>query len=33
MNDGGTLAVDDDFGLGLSLIIDGLERRETRLGD
>ena len=31
--DGGTLGVDDEFGLGLSLIIDGLERRETRRGD
>ena len=28
--DGGTLGVDDEFGLGLSLIIDGLERRVAR---
>jgi AcrR family transcriptional regulator len=30
--DGGTLGVDDEFGLGLSLIIDGLERREAGRG-
>ena len=28
--DGGTLGVDDEFGRGLSLIIDGLERRVAR---
>ena len=28
--DGGTLGVDDEVGLGLSLIIDGLERREAQ---
>jgi hypothetical protein len=31
--DGGTLGVDDEFGLGLSLILAGLERRQAERGE